>query len=331
MEIFLGTSPSGQRLVWRNAENPHSVLTGRSGCGKSYFIKKLLLQAVQQRAVCLVLDYSGDFYEYSPPSDIPFQRVDVLAPEFTVNPLVGAANTETCAQQLLSLLHSAFPTRSRPTAALWKVVKDYLLLGDTPTLEGLLHHASTIENPSNALVAALEPLELLCALLHSGDQPISLDLSTLGLTVLDLTSVIDSGMLKIMVEIILRSIWNQQTSVARSSANPVILVLDECQHLDWGQHSMAIRILREGRKYDVAGWFSTQWLSNKEARAALGQAALQAHFRPDDQNITSLAKRLSQSGKADIRQCQRLVCSLRIGQFLWQRSDGRIVLVNVGD
>ena len=323
--LVLGNTKSGKPLFWENMENPHAAVTGRSGSGKSYFVKRMVVQAVQQGALVLVLDYSGDFCGYDPPEDLPFQCVDVLSPEFRVNPLVGAPTADACAQQLLSLLHSVFRMGVRSMAALLKTARDYLALDSTPTLAGLRTYATMIQDSGRGLVAALEPVELLESLLHPGSEAISLNLSEPGLTVLDLTGLLDPNMVKIVVELILRCVWNQRTA----SATPLILVMDECQSISWGQSSMAIRILREGRKFNVAGWFSTQWLTNKEATAAIGQAALQAYFRPDDQNVNQLAKKLCQGGSGNICQYQRLVSSLRRGQFLWQRSDGRTVIVNV--
>jgi len=327
--LILGQTQSRRPLIWENMENSHATITGRSGSGKSYFIKGLAEQAVQQDALVLVLDYSGDFREYNPPEGIPYQRIDVLSPEFTVNPLVGAGPPDVCAQQLLSIMRSVFQFGSRSTTALWSTTRKYLASGVEPTLEGLLEYAAHTVSSGKGLKAILEPLELMGSLLHSGNQAISLDLSTPCFVVLDFSNIFDSEMRKLFVEVILQSLWNQRLSSGGQSAIPIILILDECHLISWGKASMSIKVLREGRKYSIAGWFSTQWLNNKDAVAALGQAALQVHFRPDDQNVTPLARKLCQGKAGDIHQYQRLVSSLRQGQFLWQRPDGRVVIVNV--
>lgn len=326
--LILGSTTSGKPLLWGTTENPHAAIAGRSGSGKSYFIKGLANQAVRQGALVLALDYSGDLREYDPPEDLPFRRIDVLSPEFTVNPLVGAGSPDACAQQLLSIMRSVFRFGSRSTTALWSTTRKYLASGEDPSLEGLLEYASNIQDRGKGLKAMLEPLELMTALLHSGNQAISLDLFTPRFVVLDFSNIFDPDMRKLFVEVVLQSLWNQRLSSAGHLAVAIILILDECQLISWGKGSMSIKVLREGRKYGIAGWFSTQWLSNKDAVAALGQAALQAHFRPDNHNVTPLARKLCQ-GSGDMRQYQQLVSSLRQGQFLWQRPDGRVVIVNV--
>lgn len=92
---------------------------------------------------------------------------------------------------------------------------------------------------------------------------------------------------------------------------------------------MAIRILREGRKFNLAGWFSSQWLDHKDAAAALGQAALQAHFRPDGQHVDQLAKRICSTRPSDLPRCRKLIQGLRRGQFLWQQPNGSPVIITV--
>ena len=124
LDLFLGKAPSGAPAVLRDPENPHVSISGRSGCGKSFFLKNLLHQAVRQGACCIVFDYTGDFGEYIPPDDIPTKRTDVTSPAFTINPLVSFSDqsADVRAQQLLSLLHGAFrmgvraSTSSKPGA-----------------------------------------------------------------------------------------------------------------------------------------------------------------------------------------------------------------------
>lgn len=331
MILELGRTPSGGKAVLSNAPNPHIFISGQSGSGKSYFLKHLAAQAVQQGALVLVLDYTGDFSTPDLLNNLPLQKIDVTSPDFSINPLLGNAgqSADIRAQQLLSLMRSVFRFEARAATALRLYAQKYLLEESQPSPQGLLNYAQSQTSAGRGLAAVLEPLELFASLVHSGAVPLSLDLGTPGLIVLDFAQVIAQDLRKFLVELLLRSAWDQRTTAQPLPNFPLILVLDECQNLSWGQGSMAARILREGRKYHIGGWFSSQWVSSKEAAAALGQATLQAHFRPDDQNLDKLAKSLCQS-KTDFPQYRRLVQSLRVGQFLWQRPDGKCVLVNVG-
>src|SRR5699024_4914695 len=125
--------------------------------------------------------------------------------------------------------------------------------------------------------------------------PISLDLTNPGLSVLSFDQILNIRIRSLLVELLLGAVWAQR--ISRSNwPHPLILLLDEGQNLNWAQDSMAVRILREGRKYGLVGWFSSQYITRKTAAAALGQAALQAYFRPDDANIPHLARSFSQAG-----------------------------------
>lgn len=325
IELYPGYTPSGKVVTWSNTDNPHLYLSGRSGTGKSFLLKKLVIQAVEQGALVLVPDYTCDFL-CTPGDGLNFQRIDVTSPSFTLDPLVGppGQNPDARAQQLLAALHAVFCMGSRATVALRHAAAEYLAAAVSPTLTGLLDHIYEIKNPGQGLEAAKEPLELLTSLIHCGGQPMGLDLDMPGLIVLDFCQIADRDLCKLLVELLLQAVWTAHTA----AQPPLILVLDECQRLSWGSGSMAIRILREGRKFNIGGWFSSQWLDQKDAAAALGQAAIQAYFRPDGQHIYKCAQSLCQS-KGDLSKCRDLIRSLRVGEFLWQQSDGKPVKIIV--
>lgn len=330
MILELGRTPSGGKAVLSNPPNPHAFISGQSGSGKSFFLKRLTAQAVQQGALVLVFDYTGDFTTFDSLNGLSIQKVNVASPNFSVNPLLGNAgqSTDIRAQQLLNLMRSVFRFGSRAATALHRCARMYLMETQHPNLQGLLNYAQSQQDVGRGLDAALEPLDLFASLIHGGEVPLSLNLCNPGLVVLDFAQVQAQDLRKFLVELLLRSIWDQRTATQPLPDFPLILVLDECQGLSWGQDSMSIRILREGRKFGIAGWFSSQWISNKEASSALSQAALQAHFRPDDQNMDKLAKSFCQL-KVDLPKYQDLTRSLRVGQFLWRRLDGKCVLVHV--
>ena len=65
------------------------------------------------------------------------------------------------------------------------------------------------------------------------------------------------------------------------------------------------------------------------AAAALGQAALQAYFRPDDANIPHLARSFSQAGTGSAAQWSQLIRNLKVGQFLLSNGPGNHLVVTV--
>lgn len=330
LRLFLGQTRSGTPVIWSGASNPHIAVSGRSGSGKSYFLKGLLEQAAGQGAACLVLDYSGDFAAYLPPEGIPLRHLDVSDPDFQFNPLApgGHNGLQAAAQRLLTAVHSVSPIGARASLSLQRATLEYLEGAAHPSLRGLADFVGQKERPSAGLAAALEPLDLLAALVRCGEEPISLNLSAPGITVVGFGQIVNAKVRSLLVELILGTIWAQRTS--RSDwPRQLILLLDECQNLGWEQNGMAVRILREGRKYGLAGWFASQYMTNKAAQAALGQAALQVRFRPDDQDVLKLARSLSASGGQSADQWARVIRGLRVGQFLLTRACLQPLVVNV--
>lgn len=326
--FHLGRTSTGKDLTWCNADNPHISVTGQSGTGKSFFIKTLITQAVNQGAVCLVPDYSSDFCGYVPPEGQYFKSIDVTSPDqFSLNPLIGSPGQSPAAraQQLVASLHSVFRTGSRAPVALQKAATEYLAVDNAPSLPGLLTYISKLEHPGRSLLNAIEPLELLSSLVHCGDTPIAVNLDSPGLVVLDLSSIFDQKICSSLVNLILQTLW-----IAHSQEQPpLVIVLDEAQRLNWGAGSMTVRILREGRKFGIAGWFSSQWIDREEAETALEQAALQVHFRPGERNANKLAKTLGCPRSSDLPRYRGLILGLRRGQFLCLDPNGRLVIVDV--
>jgi len=328
IELRLGQTASGIPVTVTNASNPHIYVTGRSGSGKSYFLKGMLSQASNQGALCLVFDYTGDYRADCFPGIAAFRRVAVSSPDFTLNPFLGAAeqSPKLLAQQFLSLIHSAFRLGSRASMVLRKAVIDYLESEpDIPSLRGLTEHMGQMEAHGQAFNTALETTELMDSLITCDTEPISLDLSVPGITVLDFKDILDVQCRNLIVSMILNAIWTQRTSTPPGSSQPIVLLLDEAQTLAWGKDSMAKRILCEGRKYDLAGWFAAQWISSKEAAATLEQAYLRIHFRPDEENIRSLSKRLVQGIPEKSEECVHMLRTLQVGQCVLQNSNGKLV------
>lgn len=323
LELDLGRTASGGVAWLRCPSNPHIYASGRSGSGKTVFLKRLLRQALEQETLCLILDYSNSFSDFLPPPGISFHRVDVTGPSFTMNPLAHTGwDPRTSAQQLLSILTQIFRLGPRASLELLQTTQAYLEKeADRPTLSGLCQYADIQAAPKSGLASALEALKLLAYLIRCGEEPISLDLSEPGLCILDFSRTRGQQLHSILAEMILQTLWLQRCTgdAPAEGAVPLIIVLDECQGLAWKEGSAAVRLLREGRKYDVGGWFCSQWLRNETAISALQQAALQAHFRPEDVSVTSLAKMLCPGTRGEVDKCRRLLQSLDVGQFLWLR------------
>ena len=252
MRFTLGFTRTGTRIPWDSAGNPHIAVFGQSGSGKSFFLQGLIEQAAEQGAACIVLDYSQDYNEFAPRKGVCFQQVDVSSPEFSINPLaLSSGNELLAAQRLLSAIHSVFHLGTRGSSSLQRATVQYLREAEDPNVGDLLTNLKSLKG--SAIFHALEPLEALGSMVHLGTQPLSLDLEKSGITVLTFSQFAAPQLRSFLVELVLSTSWSLRAIHPGSSSVPLILLLDECQNLRWSDDGCAIGLLREGRKFGIAG------------------------------------------------------------------------------
>lgn len=331
IELTLGYRGDGQVITTAGAENPHIFIDGISGSGKSFALKRLAEQAVRQDTLVIAFDYTGDFAAYEPPKDLALRRMDVMGGELRINPLAPTpgASAFVRAQRLVNLLLAAYRLGNRACIDLHATTCRYLrTCTGTPDIAGLLEYVNA--GPlTKGLKEALEPLMGLSQLLISGPEGINIDLDSQGFLILDFKQAESSWMRKLLVEVLLRVIWDRRTSVVADVRRPLVLLLDECQHLNWSQDGMPVRILREGRKFEIGGWFSSQWVENEHAKAALRQAAVQMHFRQDKETALRLARLLTVNAPEKKERYAQFIRSLKRGGFLMGDSHGGICMGSV--
>ena len=67
----------------------------------------------------------------------------------------------------------------------------------------------------------------------------------------------------LLTEILLWDIWNFCVKTG-SEDKPLVLVMDEAQNLSHKEKSPSAKILTEGRKFGISGWYATQFISNTD-------------------------------------------------------------------
>lgn len=319
MKIKLGTNLNGSCITSAGGGNPHMFVDGISGSGKSFALRHYAEQAARQGARVVVLDYTHDWADYE-----AADRMDVVD-DVTANPLaaVGGASAFTRAQRLTNILLAVYRLGSRATVALNGAARSYLEeMAETPDIEGLLRYIRG-RPLTRGLDAVLEPLEALAQFLTSGADHINIDLKKPGILILDFKQVESVQMRKLLVELLLRGLWDKKTA-EQAGTCPLVLLLDECQGLYWGESGMAVRILREGRKFGIGGWFASQWVSDAVARTALRQAATQLHFRQDAAAAKRLAVELAAVSGRGPEAYARTLRRLVVGDFITQDADGAV-------
>lgn len=329
-KLVLGTLQSGTQLTWSGIPNNHFYSTGRSGEGKTYFSRSMAIQIPGLGGRCIIFDYTGDFVKDSPEQNWPTAGTEIInirKDKIDLNPFLSEMEGETndeISERVVALLSRGL--RFTPTQ--WAYLSDAITEG----LEcDLLHSVADLvemikmDAEENDTAKRLLPkIKVLGKLLPSNGKKIDWKLDTPGITIIDMSSIKDPMALAVLAELLLWTICSLRMHSIPDRPTPLVLLLDECQRLRFQEGDTTVRILREGRKYGIWGWFSTQWISNKTAVAALNQAGLRIHFRPDDQNLHNTAREIACGDRKMVPIYESRLANLKRGQFMYRKGTSMI-------
>ena len=349
LQVYLGRGLDGDAVAWNPRGNAHLTITGQSGQGKSYKLCDMILQLSTQGVHTIILDGSGEYGRDAigkpaawPPRDARF--LDISSPELPVGtffpwamPSGKMESHEQYARRAAGTLKQLFHLGSNQYAFLKEVCSDCLAyhseLSFTRILGFLTEAAklawepedATPEESARARLASnlLLKLDLLSDFPHTNPrwfQPFN----TPGTTVIDIQDVCDPYLLKTILEMLLGNLWTQK--VRSHTGCPLVLVFDECQDLNFKPGGILDRILRKGRKYGIAGWFSTQYFKGSDMTKALGQTAAEIFFRPATRDWPKTASLLAPTDKELYESCMEVFGSLRPGQFFFYDREEPILI-----
>lgn len=344
--LKIGTSASGEVLTWTDAANSHAFISGCSGTGKSYSMRKMIHQLPDLGVRCIVLDASNDWTglaispanagEVGQAVDI----IDVKDKSFSINPLhqlkLSDSFTEDwndVASRLADTMRVAYKLSDIQSVYMMTAVHEFAHTKKySKTISGFLRWAKTDldKDRRKRIDISLARLEHLSRTIHCSEDSYHWNLDTPGITVLDFSKVIAEGQQALLVELILGELWSQRLGSVNGQNVPIVLVIDECQKFKFRSNSFLTKILREGRKYQFSGWFASQWISDPDTLSALEQAAFHAYFRPEAGNLHKLAKNLSAGDKRKEVRYEKTLAKLGIGQFLYHTPSGHPVVAYVG-
>lgn len=339
--LNLGRSMSGVPLLWENAPNNHIYLSGQSGNGKSFAIREYITQAAKQGCRIVVFDCSGDYnnrwkcevlsdagYSVSVINVRDMLRIQPFrAMKLTEDYTEGSADI---ADRVSEMLADAYQLKGqKQRVALRTTLRSYLTSIDDVQKAGIADFCTYVEH-DDRLFTELEPIMLrlgdMSRIYCDAAENIDWALNNPGISVLQFNTLPYRDMQVLTTELLLSDLW--VTKLEAEHACPVVVVIDECQRFRFRESSMLVRILREGRKYCFSGFFSSQWISDKQAVQALEQAALRGFFFPGNANIYVLAEHLGCDKKEKIV-LANLMQRMNIGDYLYRDSSGRIILNHV--
>ena len=334
--LILGSTLSNVPLHWENASNGHLALLGQSGRGKSWALKKYLSQLPPQGVHAFIFDGSGDFRSSSIitflDDDLPVSYLDVRN-QVLINPFrpmkLSAAYMEEpadTAARLTEMILDAYRFRGAAQPVhLRNALTAYMSACEPyPSFPALAAFIRADKRRADKMAPVLARLSDLERLFPGVGGDFRWELDRPGITVLQFDTIPDQATQALVTELLLADLWMEKLQDPEGTC-PVVVLLDECQRFSFQESSMLVRILREGRKFHINGWFASQWLENKTAVHALEQAALRAYYYPGDRNAKALARMLCPDAQ-QIRQYENLIRRLQVGQFLYADQSGRVLL-----
>lgn len=326
--IQLGASRMGAELIWSGSSNSHLYASGQSGSGKSCFLKHCAAQLPGQGVRCIVFDYTGDLHSFGVPCDCVDVRTQVRIEPF--RPLfLGRGCLEQpydiAARVAETILSIGGVRGGLQRVCLRNALTAYINQGNAQLGgSGLIAQIRNDPKLAQTMAPTLLRLQDLDNLLSAASQNFSWALDQPGITVLRFDALPNLSSQTMMTQFLLFDLWSEKLSRSESGC-PVVVVLDECQRFRFMEDSIFTRILREGRKYHISGWFASQWIQDKGTAEALNQAALQAYFYPGHDRVNVLAKRLAH-GTPYAEDYKMLLRELKIGEFLYIDTGGRPIV-----
>ena len=326
LELILGKAASGAPLVWRNPENGHIFISGTSGSGKSYELKLLAPQLPRQGICTIIFDCSGDFLPSTPGGPPEWRAaktrvINIRDPKLRIEPFLPIHSDETpeeIADRLSDTLRTGLRLGDSQWAALSTIIAAGLKDGSINTFDDLVRTATAEAHNNDAVKRLLPKLMKLNNMLPKGTDSLRWELDRPGIIVLDLHHIGDPAAQAILIEFLLGAICSSRFAGLPCEDHPVVMIFDECQWLHLRGGSYANRILREGRKFGLHGWFSTQWLSHPEERKAMDQAALQLYFRPSQTDLHRTVMSLGLKNRQLVLRYEHRISSFRPGEFLYR-------------
>lgn len=319
--------------------NPHMFIVGTSGSGKSYFLRGMVEQAVTQGAHVVVFDASRDWSQYltSLGEGLALNGlrvVDVRGMDVSFNPLLPhiradgvMETTSDVGNRVGNLLANAYRLKIDTAVYLENAITDYLRMTghQSCSLAGLAHFMCSEPEIFKRTKVSIARLVNLANVVNCGEYQTDWLFSEPGLTIIDFGGLSNEQHQALITELIVGEIWEKRLRCNSADVRmPLILVCDEAQKFRFGESTNLVRVLREGRKFGLAGWFATQYIDNPLATNALDLAAFRPIFRPAPRQVGKIVNLLGCQKQAQKAELTQKLISLQRGEYLVQDVKGQI-------
>ena len=350
-----------EKFYWefgnKNLNNRHLLINGNSGCGKTYCIQALLMEAAQQGVSSVVFDYTGGFtlgkldptFKQNLNSKIvqrivknakipvnPFVKNDIQIDEDTFVPEEDAD----VANKISEIFRNVYDLGDQQKSAVYTAVRNGLQkYGDNMSFPHMVEELDELANTyARSVISKIQAFTDFNPFITDEEFNWSDIRDSEGTVYIFQLAGYGRDIQVLLTELLLWDIWNFCVKNGDES-KPFILVMDEAQNLSHGEKSPSAKILTEGRKFGVSGWYATQFmkpqLSDDEIQR-LQQAGQKLYFCPPDDGVMTIAKNIDitpQGSKDWAEQLKRLkkgecvTCGNMLRNGKWSKYDPRVVKI----
>ncbi len=352
---------SKEKYYWefgnKELNNRHLLINGNSGCGKTYCIQTLLMEAALQGISSVVFDYTGGFasskldpiFKKRLGEKIeqrivkikkipvnPFEKHDIQIDDDIFIPEENADVADKIAETFKSVYAFGDQQRSAVYSAVLSGLKKH---GDNMSFPYMVEELEEIgSNYSKTVLSKIQAF--------TDFNPFALDEKFSWKDIRDSGGTVFVFQLMgygreiqvLLTELLLWDIWNFSVKNGDES-KPFILVLDEAQNLNHGEKSPSAKILTEGRKFGLSGWYATQFmkpqLSDDEIQR-LQQAGQKLYFCPPDDGVMTVAKNIdiTSAGAKEwseklkkLKKGECVTCGNMVKNGKWNKYEPKIIKV----
>ncbi|OUP79513.1 hypothetical protein B5F07_21930 [Lachnoclostridium sp. An169] len=301
--------------------NGHLLVLGMSGVGKTFFLCRKMEDEVRRGKRVLIFDYAASFTDLELGKN-QFQvneRVRVINPMETelpwpyrgsdlpaaiLNALTKSLNIQSYYQKKLlkEVLSEKEICNERGGFSFPKLMLSLEYLSRTK------EDADSVKNVGHLLtrIAPYEDIKEV-KIIKADEKNVSPAIQSV--TILQLSDYPELKR-KFLTEFLTELFWQE---VREGKKRADIVLFDEFQNLSLKPGSALSAILREGRKFDLAAYLSSQFLGNydKEAVDTLMQAGNMLFFRPVPRDVKYVADMIDPGNK---QEWVKMLGMLQVGQ-----------------
>lgn len=338
IRVLLGKDITGKEYYWeygnKELNNRHLLINGNSGYGKTYCIQGLLMDLSRQGIPAIIFDYTGGFM----PSKLEplfnetlgnkiIQRI-VRKHKIPINPFIrgnividdGFSDPETdndVAIRIKSDLNNVYKFGDQQQSVIYQAVLDGMRrYGENMSFVHLCEILSEMDNKYvdsviNKITPFIDMEPFVTGENFNWDDIRSSD----GTVYIFQMGGYERENQLLLTELLLRDLWSFAQNCGDKN-KPFVVVLDEAQNLRHTAESPSGKILAEGRKFGISGWYATQFMGgqlDKDEIQYLQQAAQKLYFCPPDNGVMDTAKSIDVTSQGSKDWAERLK-KLKLGE-----------------